>query len=233
MSTYAVILAGGVGSRLGADVPKQFVEIGGRPMLNYSLDAFSAAAAIDEIVVITAAAYRRTVEEIVAAGSYTKVTFIVDGGATRADSTAAALQVLSGRDGCVLIHDAARPFLPQQTIEECIAQLAHVDAVATVVASPDTVVRLDAAGTTIESTLDRDRLRWLQTPQGFRLPVLAAAFDAAGSKREFQATDDFTIVRHFLPATSTSIVVGAAQTFKITSADDLLTARALHAAGAV
>lgn len=229
MPTIAVILTGGVGVRLGAGMPKQFVTLGGRPIIDYSLEAFSTSDLIDEIVVVVAAEHRQTVADLVDDRGFKKVSALVDGGKTRFDSTGAALAHLSGFSGNVLVHDAARPFLPQETISGCIEALASFDAVATVVESPDTIVTLDDSRRSIESTLDRDSLRRLQTPQAFRLDVLAQAFDLARKDPGFLATDDFTLVRRYLPDASTTFIAGSARTIKITEPEDLIIAEALLA----
>jgi len=229
MPTFAVILAGGVGVRLGAGIPKQFVSLGGRPIIDYSLEAFSESALVDEIIVVVAADHRAVVADLVADRGYAKVSALVDGGKTRFDSTGAALTHVSGREGRILVHDAARPFLPQETISGCVAALDAFDAVATVVESADTIVKLDGARAYIESTLDRDSLRRLQTPQAFRLDVLAQAFDLARNDPGFLATDDFTLVRRYLPGASTTFINGSARTFKITEPEDLIIAEAFLA----
>lgn len=230
MPTYAAILAGGVGIRLGADIPKQFVALGGRPVIDYSLEAFSASDLIDEIIVVVAADHRETVAEIVDAGGYTKVSAIVDGGRTRFDSTGAALAHVDQREGLILIHDAARPFLPQETIAGCVEALDRYDAVATVVESPDTIVALSEDRQHIDSTLDRDSLRRLQTPQAFRLGVLNRAFERARNDPQLLATDDFTLVRRYLPESTTTFITGDARTIKITEPEDLIIAEAFLAA---
>ena len=231
MSTYAVILAAGVGTRMGADVPKQFVRIGGRAIIDYSLSAFSHADEIDEIIVVVGPSHRQTVAVLVEAGSYTKVSALVDGGVTRFESTACALQHLRDRDGFVLVHDAARPFLPQATIAGCVTALASYDAVATVVDSPDTIVQLDDARTAISSTLDRDGLKRLQTPQGFRLATLRTAVERAAADPDLRSTDDFTLVQRYVAEASTTFIEGDSRTFKITRPEDLVVAEAFAAQG--
>jgi len=231
MPTIAVILAGGVGVRLGAGIPKQFVQLGGRPIIDYSLEAFCGSELIDEVIVVVAPEHRQTVADLVADRGYTKVSALVDAGKTRFDSTGAALAHFAGRPGRILVHDAARPFLPEETIAGCVKALDDFDAVATVVESADTIVKLDDSRSHIESTLDRDSLRRLQTPQAFRLDILTQAFDLAGHDKGFQATDDFTLVMRYLPTASTTFIDGSARTFKITEPEDLIIAEAFLAAG--
>ncbi|MGZ5367877.1 MAG: 2-C-methyl-D-erythritol 4-phosphate cytidylyltransferase [Aeromicrobium sp.] len=229
MPTYAVILAGGVGARLGAGLPKQFVDLGGRPIIDYSLEAFCGSDLIDEVIVVLAPEYRGTVSGLVVDRGYKKVSALVDGGKTRFESTGAALDHVAGREGRILVHDAARPFLPQETIAGCVKALDDFDAVTTVVDSADTIVVLDDTHQHIESTLDRGRLRRLQTPQAFRLGILAQAFVLASDDEGFLATDDFTLVRRYLPDVSTTFIEGSAKTFKITEPEDLIIAEAFLA----
>ncbi|MEO6471838.1 MAG: 2-C-methyl-D-erythritol 4-phosphate cytidylyltransferase, partial [Aeromicrobium sp.] len=204
---------------------------GGRPILDFSLEAFSRAQAIDDIIIVVADDHRQRVADIVAERAYGKVSALVTGGVKRFDSTHAALTHLAGKDGHVLVHDAARPFLQQETISGCVEALQTFDAVATVVDSPDTIVMLDESRVSIERTLDRDSLRRLQTPQAFRLGVLAKAVDLARRDPELKSTDDFTLVQHYLPEASTTFIDGDARTFKVTTPEDLIIAEAFLAAG--
>lgn len=230
MPAIAVVLAGGVGTRLGAGTPKQFVRLGDRLILEHSLATFSDSDLIDEVIVVTEPTHRDRVASIVEEGRHHKVSAIVDGGRTRLDSTAAAVACLADREGVVLVHDAARPFLPESTIAALINALTSYDAVATVVETADTIVVLDNERRSIVETLDRESLRRLQTPQGFRLDVLRHAMELASLDPAVQATDDFSLVRRFAPEATTTFVQGDLRTIKITTPEDLVVAEAFLSA---
>lgn len=224
--TVAILLAAGSGHRFGGDTPKQFIDLAGRPVFEHSLLAFGLAAAIDEIVVVVSEEHRDSVRRIIAAGNHRKVSDVILGGRTRLDSTRAAIAHVGDADGYTLIHDAARPLVTQATISDCLVALAGADAVATVVRASDTIVRVD--GKQITETLDRGTLRHLQTPQAFRAAVLAKAVIAsAAAEDSFDATDDVSLVRHFVPDARTTTVDGSPRAFKITGREDLAFAAAL------
>jgi len=177
-----VIAAAGSGQRLGAGGPKAFVELRGRPMLEWSLDAFRAAASIAAIVVAVPAGSEGAVGEGATA---------VAGGPTRADSVAAGLALVETE--LVAVHDAARPLVTPELVDALVAELlARPDADGVIAAVPiaDTVKR---GGPEVSETLDRDGLWAAQTPQVFRTAALRAAYERAG-RRAGEATDEAMLV---------------------------------------
>ena len=140
MRMVAVVLGGGVGQRLGAGMPKQLLRLGGQTLIERCVAAFDQAPGVDEILVVMARGYTREVKVMLAGGGYRKVTDVIEGGATRPDSTRAALAAIAARaagapagagagDDCgVLLHDAARPLVDQQIIADCVASLGVHDA---------------------------------------------------------------------------------------------------------
>jgi 2-C-methyl-D-erythritol 4-phosphate cytidylyltransferase len=166
----AVIAAAGSGERLGAGGPKAFVPLGGRPMIGWSLDACHASGSVTAVVVAVPAGHAHGLQEVV----------IVDGGATRAESVSNALGAVDTE--LVAIHDAARPLLTAQLLDDLVAELvANPDADAIIAAAPvtDTVKRVE--GGRIEATLDRSVLWGAQTPQVFRTEALRKALRSADS----------------------------------------------------
>jgi 2-C-methyl-D-erythritol 4-phosphate cytidylyltransferase len=164
----AVIAAAGSGERLGAGGPKAFVPLGGRPMISWSLDACQASGTVTTVVVAVPAGHAHGLQEVV----------IVDGGATRAESVANALGAVDTE--LVAIHDAARPLLTGQLLDDLVAELvANPEADAIIAAAPvtDTVKRVD--GGRIVATLDRSELWGAQTPQVFRTEALRKALRSA------------------------------------------------------
>jgi 2-C-methyl-D-erythritol 4-phosphate cytidylyltransferase len=189
-----LIAAGGRGVRAGGDVPKQFRTIGGVPMLLRSIRPFARHPRVGGIVV---ALPEEFVEEPPAwleavAGERLQLTA---GGATRADSVRAALAALHPGLDIVLVHDAARPFVSQETVDAVIDRAGHgVGAVPGVPVS-DTIKRVGPDGTRVLETVDRAPLWRAQTPQGFPRSILAAAFARAGPARWGDFTDEAALVQ--------------------------------------
>jgi 2-C-methyl-D-erythritol 4-phosphate cytidylyltransferase len=230
MTTTAVILAGGTGRRLGLQAPKQLAEVGGRPILARAIAAFDAAPAVDDILVVMAPGHLAAAEA--AAGPYAKVTGVIAGGASRTDSTLCALSALTERpDGArVLFHDAARPFVDGRVIAECAAALDDAEAVAVAVPSSDTVVVVD--GDRVVEMPRRDSLRRFQTPQGFRLGTIRAAYERALADPAFAGdapTDDCGVVHRYLPDVPIVVVPGSERNIKITHPVDLVVAEQITA----
>jgi 2-C-methyl-D-erythritol 4-phosphate cytidylyltransferase len=191
----AVIAAAGSGERLGAGGPKAFVSLAGRPLVDWSLDAFSRAQSIGSVIVAVPAGC----EERVAEGAVA-----VPGGASRSESVAAGLDRVE--TDLVAIHDAARPLVTPELIDELIAKLQdRPDAAAVIAATPliDTVKRareprpakgdFPRGGPTVAQTVSRDHLWAAQTPQVFRTAALREALDT-DPQRIATATDDAMLV---------------------------------------
>lgn len=216
----AVVAAAGQGTRLGADVPKAYVELRGRTLVERSVAAMEAAG-IGRVVVVVSPPMEPEARRILAGHD---VQF-VHGGAERADSILAALEAISLDDGCVLVHDAARALTPPAMTERVVgAVLGGAEAVVPVVPVADTVKRV--SGSDIEETLDRSVLRAAQTPQGFDLRLLREANERYFSTApDFVATDDASLMEWFgVPVVA---VEGDPLAFKITTPLDLRLAEAV------
>lgn len=234
MSTrvIAAVLAGGVGSRMGAPSPKQLLPLDGRPIIERSIAAFEATPEVDEIVVLMVEEYVGRVEEIVADAGFTKVTRVLPGGETRTDTSFAALSAMAGAadTDLVLLHDAARPLVRPDTIAACVRALGSAGAVGVAVPSGDTVVEVGPGrdgGEAIARTPDRSRLRRMQTPQGFRLGVVRRAYELAMADPELVATDDCGVVLRYLPDEEVRIVHGDESNIKVTNPGDVEVAETL------
>ena len=214
----AILLAGGSGSRFGADRPKQFLEVNGCTVLEHSIRAFHRSPLIDEMVVITRADFVDEVKQI--ASAYPKVKHVRHGGKERYHSTLSALEVCTDADDLLLIHDAVRPLVSDAIISRCVQALDKYDAIGVAMPSTDTIVRVDENDCIVE-TLPRVVLRNMQTPQGFRQRVLRQAFDLGLADPDFAPTDDCGVVRTYLPHIPIKIVEGEATNIKITYPKDL------------
>jgi 2-C-methyl-D-erythritol 4-phosphate cytidylyltransferase len=245
MRCVAVVLAGGTGTRVGLDLPKQLIKIAGKPIIEHTIAALQESPLVDEILVMMAPGHLDPVHDIVRGGAYPKVTRILEGAGTRNDTTKAALDAISETtDECfVLLHDAVRPLLSQDIIEANVRALADYDAVDTAIASADTIVQVheaaDGQGDLIDDVLRRDLLRRGQTPQSFRLSVLRKAYDRAHEDPDFTATDDCTVVLRYLPEVPIAVVPGHERNMKVTEpidvylADKLFQLRSSEAPGAM
>ena len=222
METVAVILAAGSGSRTGLSTPKQFLPLGGKTVLEHSVQTFNDHPGIDQVVIVTSPEFISKVQGIVKDNNWTKVTAVLPGGKERFDSSLAAVRHFSGNpDLVMLFHDAARPLVSARIISDTLKAMETFNAVDVAIPSVDTIVQCDAAGTHMESIRDR-RLLWrMQTPQGFRQKTIEEAYRIALQDPEFTATDDCGTVLRYLPNDKVGIVRGSERNIKLTYADDL------------
>jgi 2-C-methyl-D-erythritol 4-phosphate cytidylyltransferase len=207
----ALVVAAGRGTRLGSNGPKALVQVAGRPMLAWSLDALRAVAEIEQIVV--------ALPDGVAAPAGT---IGVPGGAERSHSVLAALRASHGDP--VVVHDAARPLVTPEILRATLAALREHGCDAAIAAAPvhDTVKR--ARDGVVHGTLDRAELWAVQTPQAFRRAALEAAL-AAGDDALGAATDDAALVE--AQGGTVRVVPAPPENFKVTTPHDLRVAELL------
>lgn len=219
LAVGAVVPAAGLGVRLGPGAPKALRDLAGEPLLVHAVRGLRASPEVGPVVVAAPAAEVEAVSRLLAA--YDVV--VVAGGAQRQDSVRLALAALPGQVELVLVHDAARCFVPASVVTAVIAALrAGAGAVVPVLPVTDTVKQVE--GDRVLSTVDRSALRAVQTPQGFRREVLEKAHAAGGAA----ATDDAGLVESLGETVTT--VPGSEEAFKITRPLDLLLAEAVLAA---
>ena len=222
----AVILAGGSGSRMGAGCPKQFLRVAGKTLLEHSVDAFSESSFIDRIAIVSNPDYITEVRSLAERNKWPKVDKILAGGKERCDSSLAAIAAYSGGEGVNLIlHDAVRPLVSGSVIADVAKALESHKAVGVAVPVVDTIIVKE--GDFIESVPARDRLWKIQTPQAFRLEVIAEAFKRALCDPEFKATDDCGVVVKYMPEVPVYVVRGEESNIKLTYRDDLAIAESL------
>ena len=212
----AVVAAAGQGTRLGAAVPKAYVPLRGRSLIERSVTALETAEIVDAIYVVVSP----SMEDVARRALRGHEVRFVHGGAERADSIFAALRAIPLDDACVLVHDAARALTPPGMIARVARRvLDGAEAVVPVLPVADTIKEVDAAGAVV-ATPDRSRLRAVQTPQGFDLRVLRAANEAYfGGTQSFVATDDASLMEWF--GVDVVTVQGDPMAFKITTPIDL------------
>jgi 2-C-methyl-D-erythritol 4-phosphate cytidylyltransferase len=232
-----VVAAAGSGQRLGAGGPKAFVELGGRPLIEWSLAALDSARTIGSIVVAAPAGYEREAELAASLAAPKAAVVVTPGGATRAASIELALGQVRGE--IVAIHDAARPLITAELADRIVGRLeSEPEADAVIAAAPltDTVKRAaaprgsgDGEGRSmkvIAETLDRDSLWAAQTPQAFRLVALERAQRRAAEAGELQAATDESWLIERAGGTVLLEETGSAN-LKVTTAADLRAAAAL------
>jgi 2-C-methyl-D-erythritol 4-phosphate cytidylyltransferase len=229
--TVAAIIAAGPASLPGTAVPAVLAPLAGKPVIEHSVAAFEAAPRVDEILVVTPPALAAQVRQLLAAGGYRKVSRVLEGGATRAESARRAIAALDGADSSLLIHDAARPLVSQRVIADCLAALGSHAAVCAAVPAADTMVGVEKD--LITERPARHRLRRRQTPQGFRLAVIRRGYELALADPEFEPTDDCGIVLRYLPEVPVRLVPGSEQSFPVTRPADLEIAEILLALGSL
>ncbi|MCQ2310712.1 MAG: 2-C-methyl-D-erythritol 4-phosphate cytidylyltransferase [Paludibacteraceae bacterium] len=222
MKNIGVILAGGVGNRMGTEFPKQFLPLNGKTVLECCVETFHCNQNIDEICIISHKDYIFKVEEMTATNHWTKVKHILPGGAERHLSSMAAIKAYEGqKEVCLLIHDAARPYVSEKIINKVAEALQEHKAVCVAIASTDTLLETDAQGEYIAAIPNRSRYRRVQTPQGFWLETITAAYRKGLQDPAFLATDDCGVVSHYLPNEPIFIVEGEEENRKITYLEDL------------
>lgn len=210
-----------------AVVPKQLLTVAGTTILEHSVGAFEQAAGIDAVFVLMAAGFVAQAQAIIDRAGFRRVRPVRAGGRTRSHSTRIALDLLGDDFDAVLLHDAARPLVEPDTIADCLAALVDAQAVSVAVALSDTIVVTD--GDRISAIPARDRLRQLQTPQGFRVQTIRRAHALAAADPDFRPTDDCGVVLRYLPHVPIRVVPGSARNLKITHPIDLVVAEALLA----
>jgi 2-C-methyl-D-erythritol 4-phosphate cytidylyltransferase len=221
LRNVAVVLAGGTGTRVGLNIPKQLIKIAGKPIIEHTIATMQASPLIDEILVLMAPGYLDEIRAIVRQGGYDKVTQILEGAGTRNDTTAAALAALGDTECNVLLHDAVRPLVSQTIIAANVEALQTHQAVDTAIPSADTVISVDATDGNIADVLPRHLLRRGQTPQSFRLSTIRAAYANAALDPDFSATDDCTVVLRYLPEVPVAVVPGHERNMKVTEPIDV------------
>lgn len=252
MRNIAIILAGGMGSRMGDGMPKQLLPLAdGQTILEHSVAAFEQAECIDEIGIVMHSDYIARAEEMLLRNGWQKVAFIIGGGKERRESSINAVRkieqqmgkfdggaTICGQSVNVLLHDAARPFVSQRIISDVCKALTQHEAVTVAIPATDTMYTVgeffhsakddsdldkgNSAGELfVQDIPARSTLMCAQTPQAFRLDVIARAYALAQQDPNWQSTDDCGVVRRYLPDTPIYIVPGDSANRKITYREDI------------
>lgn len=218
----AVVLAAGKGARFSQEQPKQYSHLAGKPVLARSIEAFERHPSIAAVAVVAHPDYHSLIRGWVREHGWQKVDHILAGGKERSDSTLAALRLFADRDPqttYLLFHDAARPLVSQSLISRVCEALPAHPVVAVGLPSADTLMQLQ--GSTVAAIPPRAAMRRMQTPQAFRLDLIAEAYRLAAADPHFQATDDCGVVLRYLPQQPIHVVDGEERNLKLTYPADL------------
>ena len=217
MKTTAIIVAAGTGSRFNSEIPKQFLDLAGKPVVVHAIERFASAPSVDAIIVAVASEWVTELGGLDVA----KPLRVVTGGPTRAASVSHGLAAVEDDVDIVAVHDGARPFVSVDEIEQTIAKAAATGAACLVGTVTDTIKTI--RGNEISGTLDRNQLRRALTPQVFRIEVLRRAFESA--ELSDAVTDECYLVEKL--GHPIAFVEGSSRNIKITHAEDLVLAEAL------
>lgn len=223
MSVHAVVLAAGSGERFGAK--KQFLDLDGKPVVIHCLSLFQKSRHIDEVICVVPKTDVALAKNLVSEYALSKVKTLLAGGATRQDSVAIALAYLASEkpgEDIVLVHDGARPLLSSDLLDRLVMEAKSCGAVVAARPVTDSLKAVSESGI-IQNTLPREGLWAMQTPQVFRLSILATAY-RKGMAEGFCATDDAMMVERL--GISIRCIEGPPENIKITTASDLRMAEA-------
>ena len=219
LKNYGIILASGCGSRYGTDIPKQFVKIAGKTILEHTIEIFEKAEKINDIIVVITPEYRIMAEEILLKNNYKKISKLLSGGETRKESSYIGISSIEDVDANVIIHDCARPFLTQKIISNCIEALKKYNAIDVAIPSADTIIEVNK--NIITKIPNRSNLRRGQTPQCFKLSTIKKAHEL--SKNDSNFTDDCGLVVKY-GLSDVYVVEGDVENIKVTYPSDIFMA---------
>ena len=218
MYTCALIVAAGKGTRMNTDISKQYIDIAGKPLIAWTIEAFEDCEYIDEIVLVVSrddiVYCKQNIVDVYGKG---KIRSIVAGGVTRQESVSNGLCEVSGQCEIVLIHDGARPFVREETIIESIFTASETGASCVAVPVKDTIKSSDWNGF-IDNTLNREFLWSVQTPQTFKYDLILNAHKLA-TEEGIEGTDDSVLVER--TGHKVKLVMGSYDNIKITTPEDL------------
>jgi 2-C-methyl-D-erythritol 4-phosphate cytidylyltransferase len=215
MERYAVIVAGGKGLRMGGEIPKQFLPIGGKPVLMRTIDVFRQVYPDIRIILVLPASQQEYWQQLCREYAFDAPLRIADGGETRFHSVSNGLRLIpDDAEGVVGIHDGVRPFVSAETIRRCYDEAASCGAVVPVVSVVETVRQLREDGSSI--TVPRDEYKLVQTPQTFRISLLKEAY-----RQPYTPffTDDASVAEAL--GMSVRLVEGNRENIKITTPADI------------
>ncbi len=220
----AIVLSGGSGSRMKSDIPKQYLELAGKPILYYALKAFQDSD-VNEIILVASASYVEYCKtQIVEKYSFDKVKAVVEGGEERYNSVYEGLKAVSKSCEYVLIHDGARPLVSNEIIEKSINQVKKDKACVVGVPVKDTIKVIDESGYA-EWTPERSSLWQVQTPQTFEYQLICNAYEKVFSdiqdKKALPIITDDAMIVEYAEEKKVRIIQGDYENIKVTTPEDM------------
>ncbi len=226
---YAVIAAGGTGSRAEKELPKQYIEIGGKPVIIHTLEKFTAEKRFNRIILLCPCEWLTYTKELVDSCFGRGVITVIEGGQTRNATVMKAVDYIENNDGLyddtvIVTHDAVRPFVTQSIISEHIKKIPFCEAIGTVIPATDTVI-LSNDGNNIDSTPKRSKVYQCQTPQSFKAKKLKELYNGLTDSQKSSLTDTCSVFT--FSGEKVELVAGDTANFKITYPHDIKIAEAL------
>ena len=224
MRTLAIVLAGGVGKRMGSATNKQFLLLDNRPIIVHALQIFQECRAVDTVYLVVNQKDLPTIQEEILEGyHFTKMAKLVVGGRLRQDSVRNGLEAIDEPCDTVIIHDAARPFVSPAFVEKSVSLMEMFDAIIPAIPVRDTIKAISKEGFVVK-TLDRDTLWQIQTPQTFKYDLILKAY-REGMGKKLLGYDDATFIEYL--GKKVKVIEGSPYNFKITTPEDLVIAKGI------
>jgi len=217
MKVSAIIPAAGMGIRMGSSIPKQFLLLDGKPILQHTLSVLDQCSIVNEIILVVSEKEIENARQQIQ-DSYPKVAKVIVGGKERQDSVYNGLQNLDSKADIVVVHDGVRPFVSEELIRESVEAARDFGAAITAIPVSDTIKKVNKEGV-VESTIDRSGLWRVQTPQTFQVSLLKEAFAKAQSDN-FYGTDEGSLIEYL--GRDVKVVPGSELNIKITRSEDLV-----------
>ncbi|SDW87970.1 2-C-methyl-D-erythritol 4-phosphate cytidylyltransferase [Lachnospiraceae bacterium KHCPX20] len=227
MKNYVILLAGGIGKRMGTDIPKQFLQVKGKPVIVYTIENFQRNPAIEKIVVVCVKEWMEELKTIVKDYNLTKVEWIIEGGKTGHDSIRNGVFFLKDKvteEDYVIVHDAVRPILPQKAIDE-VLRVAHErgNASSCIACHPPIVIMDDSISGTKD--VERDKIILTASPQAFHYPLALRCYEQAEKENYHDSTFTSSLLIHC--SERVFFAKGTTCNIKITTKEDLALFEAL------
>ena len=214
----AVIVAAGKGKRMGTDISKQFLPLGGKEILTHTIEKFEMAERIRDIVLVTGEDALQDVKEMTKEYGWQKVVSVVAGGKERQNSVWNGLQAVSDDTEIVLIHDGVRPFVTEDILNLSIETAVEMGACVAGVPAKDTIKVCNQDNIAV-ATPDRSTLWQIQTPQTFQKDLILKAYEQANAE-DFIGTDDASMAEH--SGYAVKVIMGSYRNIKITTKEDMI-----------